>query len=108
MATKRSAVRPRSPSCTSDESRQVSCRASTARAVADAGLLISWARPAASVPRATSASRWVATASMFRTVWKKPATRWPASGNTERVQRPKSSAGTRNIRPDDAARPVAV
>jgi hypothetical protein len=43
--------------------------ASTARVAADAGLLISWARPAASVPRVTRDSRWRAVDSIERAVW---------------------------------------
>jgi hypothetical protein len=42
---------------------------STVRIDADAGLLISWASRAASVPSATSDSRSRAVASMLRTVW---------------------------------------
>ena len=51
----------------------VACSASTARVAAEAGLLISCARPADSVPRATSASRWRAVDSIRRTVLTSPS-----------------------------------
>ena len=85
----------------------VSCRASTARALADAGLLSSWARPAASVPSAISASRWRDSESIIRTVWKKPSIRCTPNGNQARVSSPSTVEGTRNIRPSLAPRPVA-
>ena len=81
---------------------QVSWSASTARAAAAAGLLSSWARPAASVPSATSASRWRDSASMLRTVWKKPSIRWTPKGNQERTSSPSGPAGTLSIRPGPA------
>ena len=69
-------------------SSAVSRSASTARSDAAAGLLISWARPAASVPRATSDSRWRAAASMLRTVWKTPTIRCLPNGNHVADQAP--------------------
>ena len=70
-----SAENDRSARPTRDESKvvQVSSSASTARVAAAAGLLSSWARPAASVPSATRASRWRDIASIVRTVWKNPS-----------------------------------
>ena len=56
-------------------------RASTARVAAAAGLLISWARPAASVPRVTSASRCRAVDSIERAVRKRPSIRCAPNGN---------------------------
>ena len=54
------------------------CRASTARAAAAAGLLISCARPAASVPRVTRDSRCRAVDSMDRAVLVQPLDEVPA------------------------------
>jgi len=64
------AVIDRSASLPSEDCRssQLASSASAARVAADAGLLISWANPAARVPRATSASRWRAIVSMLRAV----------------------------------------
>ncbi len=101
MAMNCSADSDRSASSTSDASSplQVASIASTARTVAAAGLLSSCARPAASPPSATSASRWRDIASMFRTVWKKPSIMWMPKGNHVRTSSPSDAAGTRSIRP---------
>ena len=85
------------------------CRsASTARNEAAAGLLISWASPAASVPSATSDSRWRAAASMTRTVWNTPVIRCLPNGNHSPTRRLSSGEGRRNILQSAAARAVAV
>ena len=100
-----SASRERSASRTSDESSAsaVSCRASTARAVAEAGLLSSWASPAAMVPRAISDSRWRDSVSMLRTVWKKPSMRWTLKGNHERTSSPSAEDGSAQHAPGAGA-----
>ncbi len=54
---------------------QAVSKPSTARVAADAGLLISWARPAASVPKVTRDSRCRAVDSIDRAVWYSPAMR---------------------------------
>ena len=104
-----SAVSDCSARPTSDESSvsHVSCNASTARAVADAGLLISWASPAASSPSAISDSRWRDIVSIRRTVWKKPSIRWTPNGNHARASSPSAVEGTRSMRPEPAPRAVA-
>ena len=60
---------------------EVSRSASTARVAAAAGLLSSCARPADNVPRATSASRWRAVASIRRTVLTRPLMKCRPKGN---------------------------
>ena len=72
--------RARSPSDAISASLVV-CRASTARVAAEAGLLISWARPAARVPSATSASRWRAVLSIRRTVLARPSMKCTPKAN---------------------------
>ena len=59
----------------------MSWSASTARVAADAGLLISCASPAASVPSATSASRCRAVDSMRRAVCTSPSMKCTPNGN---------------------------
>ena len=108
MATNRSADSDPSARRTSDPSSvwEVSCSSPTARTAAEAGLLSSWARPAASVPSATRASRWRESASMLRTVWKNPSIRCTANGDQARTRSPSVLAGIRSIRPALAPRPV--
>ena len=76
------------------------CSAPTERTAAEAGLLISCASPAASVPRATRASRWRALCSMRRAVPISPRSRWTAKGNHSSPKRASSDARE----PEDAAR----
>jgi hypothetical protein len=104
-----SAVTPLVASRALDDSRAApaSCSAPAARVAADAGLLISWANPAASVPSATSASRCRATDSMFRTVPTRPLMKWTPNGNQRSPSSRSTVAGTRSIRPAELARPVA-
>ena len=72
--------------------------APTERTAAEAGLLISWARPAARVPSATSASRWRALTSMRRAVPIRPRSRWTAKGNHASPIRASSGAVSRKTR----------
>ena len=93
----------------SDESSisQVLSSASTARDVAAAGLLISCARPAASVPSVMSDSRWRAVASIDRAVRYSPWMKWPPKGNQRSIRSRSAPAGTLSTRADVATRPVA-
>ena len=82
-------------------------KASTDRRMAAAGLLISWANPAASVPSATRDSRWRAVASMLRTVWNTPVIRCLLKGDHAPTSRASSAAGTTKHRPRHNATPEA-
>ena len=73
--------RRRAGRATTAASGRPSSSASTARVAAAAGLLISCASPAASVPSVTSASRCRAVDSMVRAVRYRPSMRCPPNGN---------------------------
>ena len=74
-------------------------RASTARAAAAAGLLISCARSAASLPSVTRDSRCRAVDSMDRAVLYSPSMRCLPSGNQSLSRSRSTPAGTRSTRP---------
>ena len=82
-------------------------RASTARVAAEAGLLSSWASPAARVPSATSASRCRAPDSIRRTVLTSPLMKCTPNGNHASAQRFRSAAASRSTLAAVAALPVA-
>lgn len=82
-------------------------RPSTARTVAAAGLLISWARPAASVPSVMSDSRWRTVASIVRAVPSTPSIRCPPRGNQASDSSRRAVTGTQSRRLGSAPTPVA-